>query len=277
VSGEEAANLAEPVRVVSDLHLAHPSCVIGGIRELQPLVHGAATVVFNGDTIEASSAAWKPRGLERLEELKDLCAAEGSRPVCLPGNHDPDISDRGWVRLAGEAILVTHGHMIYEAGAPWSYEYLERKQRVREILAGAHDSGHDLGKRHQSAQRIARALAPGCLRRMSRRKRFYVLSALWPPERLFNIARVWCTHVREARGLVERFAPETRVLLYGHFHRSGVWRRNGRWFCNTGAFMPGIAPLVAEWAEARLVVRRVERSPAGFSPGRLVASIIPES
>ena len=271
----ESSCLAEPVRVVSDLHLAHPSGLVGEVEALRPLVRGAGTVVFNGDSYEESYEAWRARGRDMLAELHQLCAEEGAGAVFLPGNHDPGISPRGWLHLGGRGILVTHGHMIFDTGAPWTYEYLERKARIRAILEQDRDPGHDLGRRLETAQRIARALAPDRVRRIGRKRRLYVFSALWPPARLFHIARAWLTHARRAGEFLDLYLPETRVLIYGHFHRSGVWRRGSRWLVNTGAFMPGMRPLVVDHAAGRLTIRRVERSSARFAPGAILRTIDP--
>ena len=44
------------VRVLSDLHFGHSACVIDQAEQLRPLLEGAHTIVFNGDTLEGRGA-----------------------------------------------------------------------------------------------------------------------------------------------------------------------------------------------------------------------------
>ena len=44
---ELADGFEEPVRIVSDLHLAHPGCRVHDVAQLRPLLEGAGTMIFN--------------------------------------------------------------------------------------------------------------------------------------------------------------------------------------------------------------------------------------
>ena len=49
--------LPQPVRILSDLHLGHQVSRIARVSALRPLVAGAGTVIFNGDTWQELTAA----------------------------------------------------------------------------------------------------------------------------------------------------------------------------------------------------------------------------
>ncbi len=257
----------EPVRVLSDLHLAHPASLIGRVESLRPLVEGARTVIFNGDTCEQSYAGWRDAGDSRLAELTELCGRSGARPVFLPGNHDPEVAERGWCELAGGNVLVTHGHAVYPSVAPWSHEYLRKKKAIWDIVRERESGGEDLAYRWETTRIITHALKPNRTRALGEKGINYLLSAVWPPGRCFNILRVWLTMVGAADRFVTRFRPETGVFLFGHFHRPGVWQRRGRLICNTGAFMRGSRPLVAELQDGTMRICAVERVGEEFRVG----------
>ena len=60
-----------------------------------------------------------------------------------------------------------------------------------------------------------------------------------------------------ANEFVERFAPDCRVFLFGHFHRAAVLTRGGRLFCNTGGYVGGTRALVVDVCEEEVMVRKV--------------------
>ena len=80
-----------PIRILSDLHLGHRVSRIESSESLRPLIAGAGTVIFNGDTWQELARLFFERSAEMLKDLKRICAEEGAEPLFLPGNHDP-----GW-------------------------------------------------------------------------------------------------------------------------------------------------------------------------------------
>ena len=102
--------MKEPVRIVSDLHLGHRLSRLTRVAALRPLLAGAGTVIFNGDTWQELTGAVAGRAAEMLDELQTLCAQEACVPVFLSGNHDPGWPGPGWVELAGGRVIVTHGY-----------------------------------------------------------------------------------------------------------------------------------------------------------------------
>ena len=121
------------VRILSDLHLGHRVSRIASAEGLRPLIAGAGTVIFNGDTWQELAKLFRERSAEMLEDLKRICAEEGAEPVFLSGNHDPGWPGPGWLELAGGRILITHGDAFFPDGSPWSREALTRQDQVGEL------------------------------------------------------------------------------------------------------------------------------------------------
>ena len=70
--------MKEPVRILSDLHLGHKISRIESVSALRPLIAGAGTIVFNGDTWQELALPFRERSEVMLDELKGLCAEEGA-------------------------------------------------------------------------------------------------------------------------------------------------------------------------------------------------------
>lgn len=241
----------EPVRILSDLHLGHRVSRIGRVEALRPLIAGAGTVVFNGDTWQELDEPFREAGAAMVAQLRAMCADEGVEAVFLPGNHDPGAAGNGWVSLAGGRIVVTHGDTLFPDGSPWK----------REILA-AGDGVDAVWRRHPDAVRdfdgriaVARELALGYRsvthpQSASLLKR--VADAMFPPQRAWRMLEAWSGRPAAAWRLMETYFPEAEVLIIGHFHRHGCWSAGGRLLIDTGSFTrPGKAHWV-EWCDGWL-------------------------
>ena len=261
------------VRVLSDLHLGHPGSLIGDVGQLRPLLEGIDTVVFNGDTCELTYAGWRERGAWWLDSLNSLCDELGVRPLFLTGNHDPDVSDQGWLVLMDGALFVTHGDLVSREVAPWSREYLARKRVVAAVWADREGLEDDLRNRWEGTQAVEEILRVRMPPKLKLRGRLQLLSALWPPERALAILRAWATMFPAARGFMRCYRPGAQAMVFGHFHRPGVSRRDGCLLVNTGAFMNGSSVLVVDVEGDAMAVRCVRKNSEGaFLPGDPVST-----
>lgn len=233
------------MRILSDLHLGHSASRIGSVEALRPLVAGAGTLVFNGDTWQELARGYRERSRALLEELRELCREEEVEAVFLSGNHDPGWPGPGWVELAGGRVLVTHGDAILWSGSPWSREAFARVGAVRELWAAHEAAGEDPAVRLKLAREIAVTLRAAWY---PRGRGFFarLIDAVRPPRRAWEILRVWGCQAGEATRFAERYFPQAEVVVIGHFHHPGVWRRCGRTVINTGAF---VRPHGARWVE----------------------------
>lgn len=258
-----------PVRILSDLHLGHKVSRIRRVADLRPLVAGAATVVFNGDTWEELAAPLREKSADMLEELRALCAEEGAEPVFLAGNHDPGWPGPGWVELAGGKIIVTHGDAMLRASSPWKREILTGMGRVREIWDAHPAAETDVRERLMVAREIAIALPslthPGG-RSLVRR----AWDAVTPPARALRIIEAWLTQRSTAEAFVARYFPGAVFFVNGHFHRPGCWRKNGRVLINTGSFVSPCRAHWLEWGNDRLTRGVIDESGTPFRLGRVL-------
>lgn len=235
----------EPVRILSDLHLGHRISRVATVESLRPLIAGAGTVVFNGDTWQELAPVFFERATAMLEDLRELCRQEGVRPVFLSGNHDPGWPGPGWVELAGGRIVVTHGDTLSPSGSPWKREVLTHDGLIERLWAEFPTAGHDPAERIRLARRIARELR--ALRHATRKS---LIARIWdaamPPSRALRILGAWTTQGPAGAAFCDTYFPEAEFLIIGHFHWDGCWQCGGRRIINTGSYC---APARAQWVE----------------------------
>ncbi|WP_193214399.1 metallophosphoesterase [Luteolibacter marinus] len=251
-----------PVRILSDLHLGHRVSRISDVESLRPLVSGVGTVIFNGDTWQELARPFRERSAAMLEELKAICAAEGTEVVFLSGNHDPGWPGPGWAELAAGRILVTHGDALFSDGSPWSREALLRQERVAKLWQRHQEAADDPAERIVLARKMALLLRAA---EYPKGKRLWqrALDAINPPRRAFEMLRVWTTQADAAAAFAGQYFPQAEVVIKGHFHRPGIWHKRGRLIINLGAFMNPCPALWADYDGHFLRCGRVdERGPA---------------
>ncbi len=251
--------MKEPVRILSDLHLGHKLSRIGCVSALRPLISGAATVVFNGDTWQELAGPFRKRSTDMLDDLKSLCAEEGAEAVFLSGNHDPGWPGEGWLELAGGRIVVTHGDALFFSGSPWKREVLTARRRLQEIWDSHPSAWHDPAARLEVSREIARELS-SVEYPLGRHLVQRAFDAVMPPQRALWILAAWFTQGTVGNRFCERYFPNAEVLVIGHFHHTGCWQQNGRLIINTGSFLvPGRAHWL-EWNDGWLARGEIDES-----------------
>ncbi len=241
------------VRVLSDLHLAHERCEAPPVEKLAPLLDGVDILVVAGDLSETRACAWQQEGLRLREELRALCRARGVELITLSGNHDPDAGPL-LLRLWGGRVAVMHGHALYKEGAPWSWEYLRNRDTCKACIARYPDSDTNLEARLELSREMCQ-LTPPILRREGIRNRHLrgLLHCFFPPQRPLRIIWGWLSCGRRTEAFARRFFPEARVVVLGHFHRSGRWEYGERTIGNTGAWFTHATPWLADLQDGCLV------------------------
>jgi predicted phosphodiesterase len=257
----------EPVRILSDLHLGHKVSRIDRVSALRPLIAGAGTIVFNGDTWQELALPFREHSAVMLDELKALCVEEGAEAVFLPGNHDPGWPGPGWLELAGGRIIVTHGDALLYAGSPWKREILEAGGRLTELWKQHPDAGSDVRERLLLARNIARDLC-SAEHPIGRSFIHRTWDAMIPPKRALRMLESWFSQGSTGGQFCDRYFPDSEVLVIGHFHWPGCWHAAHRLMINTGSFMaPGKAQWV-EWNHGWLTHGEINESPELCRIGR---------
>lgn len=261
------------VRILSDIHLGHGASLLAEPGQLAPLCRDAPKLVFNGDTVELRYLEDRPDAFQQLEKLREVCRLEKTDPLFINGNHDPIISKLNHLDLADDAVLVTHGDMLFHDISPWSKE--------APILGAAHTAAlreleeeklRDFESRLSATKRAALSIElhkskvpRGTLARIST-----VLAETWPPTRPLQIFKVWVQTPSKAAALAEVFRPWAKFILIGHTHYPGIWRRGPRVIINTGSFLTLSRPLCVEIEGRTLSTRKIVRSHGQFRLGALV-------
>jgi exonuclease SbcD len=250
-----------PVRILSDLHLGHRASRIRNAEELRPLVSGAGTVVFNGDTWEELAGPWKQQSAEMLADLKRILKEEGCDTVFLLGNHDPGWDGPAHLSLAEGKILVTHGDALIRNASPWKHEILSGNSIIEEIWNEFPDAAQNLESRLEIARQIATRLPsrhlPTSSSLLSR-----IADAAWPPQRALAMLDAWLRQGSLGADFCETYAPDAEILVIGHFHRRAIHSNRGRTIINTGSFVvPGPASWVS-WDGKMLSTGKIMESGA---------------
>jgi predicted phosphodiesterase len=262
----------DPVLILSDLHLGHRASRIDDVSRLEPLIRPFRTAIFNGDTAELWHASDRPFGRKLTADLARFCHQVGCKAIFINGNHDPDISEVNHLDLHGGALLVTHGDILFLGVAPWSKEAKQYLSAHRRILK---DLGEDaLGSfEHQLLATKRASLELQMWESPANKASLPGLRLLafqfWPPTLPFKIIHAWWHTPSLAADLMKLFRPQAQVILIGHTHYPGVWRRSGRVIVNTGSFLNYMNALAAIIEGERLEVRWVNQRNGRFTLGKV--------
>ncbi len=252
--------LEEPIRILSDLHLGHPGCRVLEAAQLGPLIEGAKTVIFNGDTSEERSVKFVEKGRQQFAALKALCAEVGATPVFITGNHDPISPPHHALDLFDGRVFVTHGDVLFPDVSPWSKFHAFAVEAMVRIHAeySAEELGQlevllEANKRVSAEMKVRQPkVAPGFWGRV--KTLFY---EAWPPKRPLKIIHTWLTVHKLAHAFKEKHRPEAKLMVIGHTHRPYVSKRNGATIVNTGAHLAISGASIIELEEGKWTVHKI--------------------
>ncbi len=261
-----------PIRIFSDLHLAHPSCRMEVVEAMRPLIEGAKTVVFNGDTYEQRNPSLREEGEAMFQDLKALCEDCGAESIFLCGNHDAEISELEWLNLVEGKVFLTHGDVLFPLISAWNPKMWKVEPEVWAIRRGVGESAiqENLDSALLATSKT-RLLTSGDEAKF-KSKRFKAIRAvarlLWPPRRPWEILKCWIQTPSLAADFAKRHRPKAKVFTFGHTHRPFVKIRDGQVLINTGGFLtPGKAQFV-EISEGAVSVHEINESGTEIRIGR---------
>ncbi|XAL98634.1 hypothetical protein OT109_13725 [Phycisphaeraceae bacterium D3-23] len=248
--------------ILSDTHLGKGGAVTA--QSLAPLWRGFDRVVFNGDTAEVQMPRHREQAERELWHLRELADRDSVELVLICGNHDAHVSELQSLALLNGRVRVTHGHALHPGIAPWTPAGAPMAKMSNEQLAALpSESAACLDSRLSVAQRVAAegfALDPSTQRDGGLRLRDLATH----PWYAAKVVQYWLNAPRMASDFAERYCPEARVLIVGHSHRHGIWRRKGRTIINTGCYgFPGRPRAVVVEGET-LAVHDVLLTPRGY-------------
>lgn len=261
-----------PIRIISDLHLAHPASRVKNVRQLEPLLEGTRTMVFNGDTVELRMAAIAPTAMRYRNSLLDLCAEMRIEPILINGNHDPTLGDRDFLELENHALMITHGDALFPEITPWNHNGRRLRIAYETALREMEAEGPLTLERHLRACRHATIHGVLTEANLQTRPQWVrsILHDVSNVRRMLAIFQAWTVTPRRASAFAETLRPQHRFIAIGHTHWPGAWKRNGRIVFNTGSFFPWPGCRAVEVNEDEILFRAVRFDGKFFHPGRVL-------
>jgi len=260
---------AEVIRIFSDLHYGDHSSRITRLASLAPLAEGADTVILNGDSLDTRTGPNPEFTATCRTEVDAFFRGWGPPVRFLTGNHDPDFSPDHYVDLADGRIFITHGDVIYPDIVPWGRDAeIIRAKMAQEWKARSQPMGTaSLTERFAVLRRVAADLPQ---RHQAERSRLrYVarlaIDTMWPPWRIPRIVTAWRSFPRLAEEFLWPYRPHAQVMLAGHTHRPGIWRRrNGTVLINTGSLCRPFGAFAVDLSEETLRIRSIRAQGGEF-------------
>ncbi|HEY5895566.1 MAG TPA: metallophosphoesterase [Chthoniobacterales bacterium] len=265
-----------PFLILSDFHIGHQATLVTDIELVAPLFSKEQTVIFNGDTFEMRLKSSRERALHHAKRLKQIISDCGAQAQFICGNHDPMISGTSHAEFVDQAILITHGDILYHDVAPWSlnarlYDRAHRSELHRLPAAEHSDLTSRLGalRRATLAYDVEHVTAPpGIIGSL-----VHFVETTWPPWRPISILKSWAEVPARAEALARQFRPKLRYLIIGHTHKAGIWRRGDLTIINTGAVMRGFGRQAILFEDSKLTVRQIDYRKNKFQLGKTIQSL----
>ncbi len=224
------------VVILSDTHLGRADLGVSSAMALRAIWQGADHLIINGDYAELHDPSCRVQAARQVLAMQAMCERDGVRLTVLSGNHDPLISDRRYLTLCGGEVFITHGDVLHPAITPWCSNHAVMRRYFTEALdkldeADRQKLEHRLAAAQYASYRDWETVASSAHESSyfldgSRRYFMQVLRTLW----------YWQSLPRAAASFASRYVPGCRFFIFGHIHRAGIWRIQGRVIINTGSY-----------------------------------------
>lgn len=257
-------------RIISDVHYQDPASWIQELHQLEPLLQGVDLLIVNGDLLDTQILT---NAEPTVAEIKAFLAARVPRVIYITGNHDPDISNVHELSLAQDAIWITHGDVFFDDIAPWGRPVVELRRRIRAVAG--HLSAEEF-RQLETRFRVFREVTLKLQREHDPEARGFfakclrIFRAAFPPTRVLTMMRVWREMPDIAAGFADEQRPRAKIIITGHTHFHGVWRRGRHVIVNTGSLCAPREGQVVDITDNALEVHRVVRRKGLFYPGKTV-------
>ena len=246
--------ICERTVILSDTHLGRPGSRVRSADSLRPLWADAKKLIVNGDLAELNDVVHRGDAARHVLRLQGLCDADGVHLCLLSGNHDPLITDRRYLRLGGGEIFITHGDILHSAISPWNTDAHRLKKLHEDALASLDASAQNHFESRLEAAQYASHFKWDELAEKTEPPRSWFQRKLGTAANITRVLWYWYTLPRLAAEFASRYVPESRFFIFGHIHRAGIWRHDGRIIINTGAYQFPAKPHVVVIEGDRLAV-----------------------
>ena len=271
-------DFAEPVVIVSDVHLSARSDWRQEIEGLRGLWQRAATVIFNGDTIGSDLSRQETKRREVIDRIQTVCRADGAQAVLLGGNSDAQLDGPRHVFLAAGRVVVFHGDVLFDSISPWSRGARRlAAARVRVLRNMAPERCNTLEGQQASVRASLQMVVTKDLydyEGITLAGRFrWILRWLTRPGLIPATLRAWYGIPALAVRFLERFAGQARCAILGHTHHAGIWRVGEKTVTNTGSLRGPGRSLVVQVGYGEIVVRALVEGAGSYLRGQIVRRI----
>jgi len=240
-------------RIISDLHLGHSASRLTDPVMLAPILEEVDHLILAGDVWQQNAGDLRRAARQKYDALLKLVESRGITVEVLHGNHDPE-GGKGVARVGEGAVLVTHGDALYANATPWAREMGKYRREVDAIIQKYESRTGSAEECAKRAKEIALILGGLPLLKLPPPLNFFA-TALWPPGRTIGMVRVWAGMGERGLEFLERSGEGAGVLVCGHFHRAGIWEKEGKLMVNTGSFMKGSRAWAVDVSDDKLTVR----------------------
>jgi predicted phosphodiesterase len=253
--------MAQRTLIISDTHFGDPVKTAGPIERFKSLINSTDHLIINGDGFEFEPPKARILADESLASLSAMCQEKTVQLTAISGNHDPHDAWPRHLFLAQEKILLTHGESFHPSISPWCSVAKPLQEAYAQAIASLAAQGHpdDMSTRLQAAHIANKAEWRRELKTTGHTAhRTTILSLAMSPHKVFRLFNYWRIIPGYASQFAQQYAPQSKVVIFGHTHHEGVWRRQGRLIINTGAYrFPG-RPLACTFIGQTLKVHRLQ-------------------
>lgn len=271
------------IRIVSDIHLGHKASVVDSLQALRSLANGIDWLIFNGDTLELKYGDLDVDHYDAPLQKRlfdEEAATWGCKVTLITGNHDPEISDIHSLEILDGQVFVTHGDGLFPTVAPWSsnIENLRKHSAKIDPEATGITPGelHDYLTLHKQVTILAhnddKTYNPTLWGKLK-----IFLHQTWPPITPFRIIKSWREAPGRAVSLTNRFGLAPKIIVTGHTHYPGVWKRGLQTVVNLGSFFPWPGARCIDIEGNTLRVRKIHKSANKIAIGKEIARFELES
>jgi predicted phosphodiesterase len=215
------------------------------------------------------STSLKKHSMELANSLIKLANEDNVNTTLICGNHDPTISETEYVWLCNKTVFVFHGHAPFIGVTPWSWrgKYITRCRRkyIRENGDGFKEQFDSMRMCTIKASSADYTLNKPSLIRLlliAIPLAFKVLWGWWEFPKLTNL---W----------IERYASSAKIIVAGHTHHAGIWKKGNRIIINTGCFgahgFPS-NPRAVVIEQNTVTVHKLKKHNGNYSLGRVCGS-----
>jgi predicted phosphodiesterase len=248
---------------------------VRSLAQLRPLLEGVDHLVLNGDTLDTRPGPAPAHTATCLAEVRAFFPAHAPRVTFLTGNHDADLTTDHLLDLAGGAMFVTHGDILYEDIVPWSQDAPGIRPQIAAGLAGLSVAERTQLLPRLNVWRKVAAAIPQRHQSETRDLRYlihFLQDTVWPPSRVWRVLKTWRGESAIAAAFAREHRPQAKFIVVGHTHRPGAWRTpSGVVVLNTGSFCRPLGGCVVDLAGERVTVRRIVSRAGAFYPDAVMA------